>query len=124
MRLEHIQVFATTELVLRYQHVNAVLVPLAVVGADTRDRIDRVVVAPSCSFVIGFFSFAVLAPLLLLLGSVFKINREELLVELVVLDFAIDDSFIEGKLLARGGGVDIFEYKEDVTFNVGPSSLV
>ena len=62
--------------------------------------------------------------LLLVLGGVLQIDGEELLIEMVIFDLAIDDSLVVRDLLGATRRTHILKHEEYVTFDIGPQSLV
>lgn len=93
--LEHTQTFATTQLVLRYQHVDAVLVPFAVVSADAGERIYRVIVTAGCCFGVRFLPFVFFGlGVVFLPRGILEVNGKKLLIEFFILNLAIDNSLV------------------------------
>ena len=101
VHVEHGQTLGRSQLMLRHQHVYTVLVALAVVGADARDRVDGV------EPVLTLWALASLRPfppllldVLLLPALGLEVDGEEVLVLVVIFDPTIHYCFVVGVLFS------------------------
>ena len=107
---------------LWYQNICTALIPFAVVCANTSYR-QNWIWACFAWFCISFFLFFFLFDsFLFVLGSILEVNREELLVKMIISDLPINNGFIVWNSLP--GGRIILKDKKNITFKISPQSLI
>ena len=106
-----------------YQNVYTVLISFTVIGTNTCNRVDWVV-GSVWLFSIRFLSFLFLISLLFGSWHGFKVDGEELFIDMIVFDSAVDNGFIVWVLFAIWGWVDVFKNEQNIAFDVISECLV